>query len=132
MAKVYAKIENDIVKEINSDIFLHDIDGYTLIDEGDGDKYAHAQGCYLKKGLMDNNCKYNYKYVDGELVELTDDEKATLFPDPQPQATNQEILNAQLIQQNAETQVALQEQKQLNSQILLEIANLKSSPTTTE
>lgn len=132
MAKVYAKIENDIVKEINSDIFLHDIDGYTLIDEGDGDKYAHAQGSYLEKGLMDNNCKYNYKYVDGELVELTDDEKATLFPDPQPQATNQEILNAQLIQQNAETQVALQEQKQLNAQILLEIANLKSSPTTTE
>lgn len=70
MAKVYVKTdyENRIV-EINSDIFLTDSSGYTLIDEGEGDKYAHAQNYYLPKGLADIFGNYHYKLIDGAVVE---------------------------------------------------------------
>ena len=39
MTKVYVKTDtNTVITEINSDVFLSDVDGYTLIDEGNGDK----------------------------------------------------------------------------------------------
>lgn len=51
MANVYVKIDSkSVITEINSDIFLHTVGKYTLIDEGVGDKYAHAQGNYLEHG----------------------------------------------------------------------------------
>lgn len=34
------------VVEINSDIFIEDLSGWEKIDEGFGDKYAHAQTQY--------------------------------------------------------------------------------------
>ena len=92
--KVYVKLdENKIITQINSSIFLKDMTDYICIDEGMGDKFAHAQGNYLPKGLMDNNGKYNYKFDNG-LVELTDEEKEVLFPVPKPQPTNDERLEA--------------------------------------
>ena len=61
--KVYAKInENNIITDINSSIFLNNIEGYTQIDEGSGDKYAHAQGNYLEKSLVDESGRFNYKF----------------------------------------------------------------------
>ena len=54
MAKVYVKTDaNDVITEINSDIFLHTVEEYTLIGEGNGDRFAHAQGNYLECGLFD-------------------------------------------------------------------------------
>ena len=45
---VYAKYdENGNVKEVNSDIFIKDFTGWTKIDEGFGDRYAHAQSQYF-------------------------------------------------------------------------------------
>ena len=80
MAKVYVKTDsNFVIIEINSDIFLESVDGYILIDEGEGDKYAHAQGNYLEHGLMDESGRYNYKLLDGKVIELTEAEKETLF-----------------------------------------------------
>lgn len=77
MSKVYVKTdsENRII-EINSDIFLFNMSEYTLIDEGDGDKYYHAQSHYLLNGLIDSHGCYNYKLVDGEVAERTLGEKA--------------------------------------------------------
>lgn len=94
--KVYVKLdENNVIIEINSSIFLKDTTDYIEIDEGQGDKFAHAQGNYLPKGLIDNNGHYNYKYDNG-LVELTDEEKEVLFPAPKPQPTELEKLDARL------------------------------------
>lgn len=93
MIKVYVKAnENNEITEIASSIFLEDTEGWIGIDEGQGDKYAHAQSQYLEKGLMDNQGGYNYKLVDGELVEIPEDEKPTI--EIKPQITSEERLLA--------------------------------------
>lgn len=109
MAKVYVKTDSDnVITEINSDIFLHTVEGYILIDEGEGDKYAHAQGNYLEHGLMDESGRYNYKLLDGKVIELTEAEKETLFPPVEPE---------------------LSEQEKFNAAVLLELAKLKAGDT---
>lgn len=121
--KIYIKTDkNNCIIGVESDLTLEDTSGYIQIDEGIGDKYSHAQGNYLDKGLMDSNGKYNYKYVNNEVVELTDEEKESLFPTQVQQPTEQQILNAKLLQDNANMQLELEQQKQLNAQILLQIA----------
>ena len=93
MANVYVKIDSkSVITEINSDIFLHTVGKYTLIDEGVGDKYAHAQGNYLEHGLMDDSGRYNYKLQDGSVVELKEAEKEELFPSSNPLPSDIEIL----------------------------------------
>lgn len=52
--------QNNII-EINSDIFIRDLTGWIKIDEGQGDRYAHAQSQYFDKPLVDDNGNYNYK-----------------------------------------------------------------------
>ena len=88
--KVYVKLdEHNNIININSSIFLNNIEDYICIDEGNGDKYAHAQGNYQPNGLMDNQGRYNYKYVDGQTMELSEDEKSSLFPNnPTPPNIN--------------------------------------------
>lgn len=67
--KVYAKIdEQDNITAINSSIFLNDLNGWTEIDSGYGDKYAHAQGNYLDEPLTNENGEYNYKLINGKPV----------------------------------------------------------------
>lgn len=73
------------VMEINSSAFLTDPTGWTQIDEGDGDRYMHAQGNYLPKSLMDEQGRYRYKLVDGAVVERTPEELAAdVLPTPTP------------------------------------------------
>lgn len=94
--KVYAKVEeNKIIKRIESDISSSYIDftDWIKIDEGVGDKYALAQNNYLKKGLMDEKGRYNYKY-DTKLVELTEEEKNIFFPVVPPVPTLEERTKA--------------------------------------
>ena len=82
--KVYAQVDsNNVITEIQSNL-RQDIDfatGWTQIDEGIGDKYSHAQGNYFseEKPLRDSNGKYNYKLVDGKVVERTENEKVDLY-----------------------------------------------------
>ena len=100
--KVYIKIdENNCITSINSSIFLRSTENYICIDEGNGDKYSHAQGNYLSKGLVDNQGRYNYKYVDNKVVELTEEEKESLFPVQEPQPSREELLEQQLLQTQA-------------------------------
>lgn len=91
---VYVKLDsNNVVKEIQSSIFLDNTEGWTKIDSGYGDKYSHAQSQYLDNGVFDNNGKYNYKFEDGELILLTDEEKATLFPNqPAPMSIEESLV----------------------------------------
>ena len=59
---VYVRVnENREIVEVNSDIFIKDLTGQIKIDEGFGDKFAHAQSQYFEKPLMNNEGKYNYK-----------------------------------------------------------------------
>lgn len=126
--KVYIKTdENNCITVVESDLALDDTTGYIQIDEGIGDKYSHAQGNYFniengKKTLRDSQGRCNYKLIDDKPVELTDEEKESLFPIPVQKPTEQQILNAKLLQDNASMQLELEQQKQLNAQILLQIA----------
>ena len=91
--KVYVKVDsNNMITEIDSSTFIFTIEGWTKIDEGNGDKYVHAQGNYLDKPLRDMQGKYNYKLVDSKVIELTDEEKVKLFPTPPVQKTEIELL----------------------------------------
>lgn len=95
--KVYIKTDNNnTVTAINSSIFLQDTTGWIEINEGNGDKYAHAQSQYLEKGLMDEKSRYNYKY-DAGLVELTEAEKEILFPPTSLQPTEIDLMKQELI-----------------------------------
>ena len=95
--KVYIQTGvNKTVTAINSSIFLQDTTGWIEIDEGNGDKYAHAQSQYLTKGLMDEKGRYNYKY-DAALVELTEVEKEILFPLIPPQPTEMDLMKQELV-----------------------------------
>ncbi len=104
MARVYIKkdSENNITS-INSSIFLseEEIDTMTEIDQGQGDKYAHAQGQYLEKGLVDEHGRYNYKFVEGKVVEVAEADKPTIEK-PKAEPTEQEKINAQLMLQIAQ------------------------------
>lgn len=86
---VYAKTnENGIITAINSSAFLTDTMDWTAIDEGEGDKYHHAQNNYLSAGLTDENGIFNYKLTDGKPELRTSEEKA---PEMERIATAQEI-----------------------------------------
>lgn len=88
--KVYVKLDsNNCIIEIASSIQNIDTSQYIEIDEGIGQKYAHAQNYYLegKKPLTDLKNRYNYKYIDNKITELTEEEKELLFPVEQPQPT---------------------------------------------
>lgn len=82
MYKVYIKItDTGLISAIES-ASNHGVPVNGMqIDEGDGDRYMHAQGNYLPKPLMDEQGRYRYKLVDGKVVERTPEELAS---DPAP------------------------------------------------
>ena len=76
MAVVYAK-KDDLrrILEVHSSVFLTDSENWEAIDEGEGDRYEHAQSNYLPLGLLDEQGHYNYKLVDGKVLERTENDK---------------------------------------------------------
>ena len=87
---VYAKTDNgNVITSINSSAFLSDVTDWTEIDEGEGDKYLHAQNNYLPDRLTDENGIFNYKLTDGKLKLRTAEEKA---PELERITAAQEIL----------------------------------------
>lgn len=104
MARVYInKDSENNITFINSSIFLseEEMDSMTEIDKGQGDKYAHAQGLYLEKGLVDELGRYNYKFLEGKVVEVAEADKPTI-EEPKAVPTEQEKINAQLMLQIAQ------------------------------
>ena len=60
---VYVKINDDgYVTEVGSEIFISNFDGWVKIDEGFGDRFAHAQSHYFDKPLVDENGNYLIKF----------------------------------------------------------------------
>ena len=92
LIRVFIKVdERNLVVEINSEIFLDDITGYIEIDQGAGDRYAHAQNNYFDKPLIDQQGRTNFIYENGEVRELAEEEKALLFPvQPLPKTIDEE------------------------------------------
>lgn len=99
--KVLVRIdEAGRVTAINSDAFVSG-DGWTAIDEGEGDRYRHAQNNYLLKPLTDERGVYRYKLVDGLVAQRTQAEMDADFdarPAPEPTAEEKErtLLKAQI------------------------------------
>ena len=118
--KIYARLdEKGVVIKLFSSVFEQALEGDILVEEGNAEYHAHV---HLKYTLTDVEGRYNYIVRDGEMVELIEEEKESLFPKPLQQPTEQQILNAKLLQDNANVQLELEQQKQLNSQILLQLA----------
>lgn len=108
--KVYVLLQDGYITSINSEIFLsqEEIQTMTEIDKGQGDRYAHAQSQYLKKELVDKYGRYNYKLVDGKVVEVTEAEKPTI-KDPEQQATARDKIEAQVMYTALMTDTLLEE-----------------------
>ena len=94
MYKVYVKTdETGRIISVNSDAFLPDVDGWTEIDEGEGDRCHHAQGHYLPKPVRTMQGIYQYKLVDGKVVERTPEEILVDFQAiPAPPPSDHEIM----------------------------------------
>lgn len=86
MHKVFVRIdERSGITEIQSDCCAEEASGLIEIDEGEGDRFQHAQGNYLPKPLMDAQGRYRYKLVDGAVVARTPEELAEdTLPTPMP------------------------------------------------
>lgn len=106
--KVYVSLSNGYITSINSEIFLsrEEMSTMTEIGQGQGDKYAHAQGLYLEKGLVDEQGRYNYKFVEGKVIEVAEKDKPTI-EEPKAVPTEQEKINAQLMLQIAQLKAQL-------------------------
>ena len=58
---VYVKVnEEGDITNINSDIFIKDFEGWLKLDEGHGDKFAHAQNQYFEKPLFNEDGTFTY------------------------------------------------------------------------
>lgn len=108
--KVYVSLQDGYITSINSEIFLSEEEIQTMaeIDKGQGDKYAHAQSQYLEKGLFDEHGRYNYKFVEGKVVEVAEEEKPTI-KEPEQQATAQDRIEAQVMYTAMMTDTLLEE-----------------------
>ena len=73
---VYVKLDSqNRIIAVSSSAFLTNTEGWALIDSGSGDKYHHAQNNYLPDPLVDENGLYNYRYIDGQAVRRSAEEK---------------------------------------------------------
>lgn len=89
------------VTAINSDAFISDETGWTVVDVGTGDRHHHAQNNYLTYPLIDDRGVYCYKFVDGMVVQRTQTEMDTDYanqPDPEPSKEEKEktLTNARI------------------------------------
>ena len=89
--QVYAKSTNGLVYTIYSTCFQEVEEGDTFVKEGFGDEFVHV-GYYQ---IYDENGCHNYKIVDEEMVECTNEEKAEELKQMQknmPKTTDQKIV----------------------------------------
>lgn len=113
MAKVYVKDDGaGFVMAVNSDVFLADIKGWLLVDEGEGERYVYAQSQYLDGPLADELGVLLYRVQTGgafghEVVLRPADEVETERQAIMEQARRDEQLKTeQLAQQEAAVRVA--------------------------
>jgi len=108
------------VDGIMSDAFFAPPDGWVQVDEGDGDRYMHAQGNYLPKPLMDEQGRYRYKLVEGVVAERTTEELESDVP-PHPTPSDIEQINAENVLLKAQVQ-ALSDRGEFMEDCIAEMA----------
>ncbi len=96
---VYVKVDlNNNIIDVNSNAFLKDLTEWIKIDEGEGDRYHHAQGNYFEKMAVTSKGICRYKLISGDVVEKNEEEIAeeeAALPIPAP--TSLERLEAQIL-----------------------------------
>lgn len=96
--KVYARLDGaGNITAINSSAFLPDTTGWTLIDEGTGDRYHHAQGHYLPDGLHTSDGIPRYHWDGTQVIQRTEEEieaDRAAIPAPPISPTNAELMDA--------------------------------------
>ena len=108
---VYVRIDDtNRIVDINSNAFLTDISDWIEIDRGFGDKYHHAQGNYLSKPLYEERGIPVYKYVDGEVLERTQEEIDADYHEPVPQPSETDLALVELAALESENAARLDEQ----------------------
>ena len=108
---VYIQIDSaSRIIAINSSAFLPDTEGWTAIDEGAGDRYHHAQGNYFPKPIYEERGIPVYKYVDGEVLERTQEEIDADYHEPVPQPSETDIALVELAALESENAARLDEQ----------------------
>lgn len=68
---------NNEIVAVDSSVFVNDLTNWAKIDEGYGDKFALAQSNYFNKPLRSRKGFYNYKYENGQIIEVDNTEKDT-------------------------------------------------------
>lgn len=85
MHKVFVKTnEKGHVIAVNSEAFIPNTQGWTLIDKGAGVKFHHAQGNYFPKPYINENGTYRYQLVNGKIIERTQEEMDADFKPVEP------------------------------------------------
>lgn len=93
--RVYIKIDSENrVIAVNSEIFISNNSGWVEIDNGNGDRFTHAQGNYLPMPLTDENGVFRYKFENGGIVERSADEMSADIPTPEISITLEQRLSA--------------------------------------
>ena len=96
--KVYAHLDSaGNITAINSSAFLQDATDWTLIDEGVGDRYHHAQGHYLPDGLHTSDGIPRYHWDGTQVIQRTEEEieeDRAAIPAPPVSPTNAELMDA--------------------------------------
>ena len=89
--QVYAKSTNGLVYTVYSTCFQEVEEGDTFVKEGFGDEFVHV-GYYQ---IYNESGCHNYKIVDGEMVECTEQEKNEELKQRQkniPKTTEQKVV----------------------------------------
>ena len=108
---VYIQIDDaSRIIAINSSAFLSSTEGWIEIDSGVGDRYHHAQGNYFPKPIYEERGIPVYKYVDGEVLERTQEEIDADYHEPVPQPSETDIALVELAALEAENATRLDEQ----------------------
>ena len=59
---VYVKVNsNGYITDVANDMFTKHLDGFIKVDEGDGDKFVHAETSYIEDSIIDEFGNYRYK-----------------------------------------------------------------------
>lgn len=108
---VYIQIDNaSRIIAINSSAFLPSTEGWIEIDRGLGDRYHHAQGNYFSKPIYEERGIPIYKYVDGEVLERTQEEIDADYHEPVPQPSETDLALVELAALESENAARLDEQ----------------------
>ena len=111
--KVFARADEEgRVIEINSSAFIdgESDGGWVEIDSGYGDRYHHAQGNYFPKPIYEERGIPVYKYIDGEILERTQEEIDADYHEPVPQPSETDIALVELAALESENATRLDEQ----------------------